>query len=99
MERAVDRIFAAIDRGERIVLYGDYDVDGVTSLALISRVLAAYGSEPATFLPHRVDEGYGLSPDGIARCVELPFFRLGRYRRSAIGVQTGSARTLKSHDC
>src|SRR6478735_8515139 len=70
MAAAVDRILAAIDRREKIVLYGDYDVDGVTSLALFSRVLRAFGADPATFLPHRVDEGYGLSRDGIARCLE-----------------------------
>ena len=70
MERAVDRLLAAIDRSERIVLYGDYDVDGVTSLALLTRLLRAYGAEVATFLPHRVDEGYGLSADGVARCIE-----------------------------
>ncbi len=69
MERAVERILAGIDRRERIVLYGDYDVDGVTSLALTSRVLRAFGAEPATFLPHRMDEGYGLSREGIARCL------------------------------
>jgi single-stranded-DNA-specific exonuclease len=69
MEAAVARIFAAIDRRERIVLYGDYDVDGVTSLALLTRLLRALGAEPACFLPLRADEGYGLSSDGLARCV------------------------------
>lgn len=70
MEAAVTRVLAAIDAGERIALYGDYDVDGVTSLTILTRVLRAYGARPATFLPHRVDEGYGLSADGVARCVE-----------------------------
>jgi single-stranded-DNA-specific exonuclease len=70
MEAAVARLLAAIDRRERIVLYGDYDVDGVTSLTILTRLLRAYGAEVATFLPHRVDEGYGLSADGVARCVE-----------------------------
>ena len=70
MEAAVTRILAALDQRERIVLYGDYDVDGVTSLALLVRVLRAYGAEPACFLPSRADEGYGLSPDGLTRCVE-----------------------------
>ncbi len=70
MERAVDRLLLAIDKGERIVLYGDYDVDGVTSLALFTRVLRAFGARPECFLPLRMDEGYGLSADGIARCVE-----------------------------
>ncbi|MEI8341764.1 MAG: single-stranded-DNA-specific exonuclease RecJ [Verrucomicrobiota bacterium] len=66
---AAERILAAIDRRERIVLYGDYDVDGVTSLALFTRVLRALGADLQTFLPQRKDEGYGLSPEGIARCV------------------------------
>ena len=66
---AVDRIFAAIDRRQRVVLYGDYDVDGVTSLALLTRVLRAYGIAPECFLPLRANEGYGLSADGVARCV------------------------------
>jgi single-stranded-DNA-specific exonuclease len=69
MEAAVARILAAVDRGERIVLYGDYDVDGVTSLALLTRVLRAFGAAPQCFLPLCADEGYGLSPDGVARCV------------------------------
>lgn len=70
MRAAVDRILLAIDRGERIALYGDYDVDGVTSLALFTRVLRAFGVDPQPFLPMRMDEGYGLSPDGVARCVK-----------------------------
>jgi single-stranded-DNA-specific exonuclease len=59
MRAAAERILAAVDRKERIVLYGDYDVDGVTSLALFARVLKAFGAEPRTFLPQRMDEGYG----------------------------------------
>ncbi len=70
MEAAAARVLAAVEKRERIVLYGDYDVDGVTSLALLTRLLRAYGAEVATFLPHRVDEGYGLSADGVARCIE-----------------------------
>ena len=68
MSAAVHRIFAAIDAREPITLYGDYDVDGVSSLALMAEVLAGYGANPACFLPHRMDEGYGLSADGVARC-------------------------------
>jgi len=70
MDAAAARILAAVEKRERIVLYGDYDVDGVTSLTMLTRLLRAYGAEVATFLPHRVDEGYGLSADGVARCVE-----------------------------
>ena len=69
MDLAVRRIFAALDREERIVLYGDYDVDGVTSLTMLARVLRAFGGKPECFLPLRADEGYGLSTDGVARCV------------------------------
>lgn len=68
MQAAVDRILRALDRRERIVLYGDYDVDGVTSLALLHEMLLAYGAAPALFLPSRMEEGYGLSAEGIERC-------------------------------
>ena len=68
MKPAVERILCAIDAGERIVLYGDYDVDGVTSLALLNEMLVAYGASPALFLPLRLEEGYGLSRDGLERC-------------------------------
>jgi single-stranded-DNA-specific exonuclease len=70
MDAAVARVLTAVEKRERIVLYGDYDVDGVTSLTLLTRLLRAYGADVATFLPHRVDEGYGLSADGVARCIE-----------------------------
>src|SRR6476646_1171669 len=68
MRKAVDRILCAITDRQRIVLYGDYDVDGVTSLALLNEMLCAYGAAPALFLPSRMEEGYGLSAEGIERC-------------------------------
>ena len=67
---AVERILAAIRQHERIVIYGDYDVDGVTSSALLVNVLHAAGATVENFLPHRLDEGYGLSAEGLARCCE-----------------------------
>jgi single-stranded-DNA-specific exonuclease len=70
MGEVVERILRAIDGKERVVLFGDYDVDGVTSLAILSEMLRAYGCEPALFLPHRIDEGYGLSAEGVARCLK-----------------------------
>ena len=69
MEPAVARMLQAIDGQERVVLYGDYDVDGVTSLALLREVLAKYGLECQCFLPHRLDEGYGISRVGVERCL------------------------------
>lgn len=70
MAAAVERILHAIARHERIVLFGDYDVDGVTSLALLSEMLCAYHSSPELFLPLRMEEGYGLSPESVDRCCE-----------------------------
>mgnify|MGYP003694258749 CR=1 FL=1 len=61
MDAAVSRVLAALDQHERIVLFGDYDVDGVTSLALLDEMLRAYGGAPELFLPLRIEEGYGLS--------------------------------------
>jgi single-stranded-DNA-specific exonuclease len=70
MEAAVKRIFSALDRHERIVLFGDYDVDGVTSLALLAETLLAYRVTPDLFLPLRMEEGYGLSRESVERCIE-----------------------------
>lgn len=70
MAAAVTRIFQAIDRRERIVLFGDYDVDGVTSLALLSEMLRSYGAAPELFLPLRMEEGYGLSRESVERCCD-----------------------------
>lgn len=69
MAAAVERLNAALRRREKIVLYGDYDVDGVASLALLHGVLSAYGGQVACFLPRRAEEGYGLSEAGLERCV------------------------------
>src|SRR6266704_3579282 len=70
MHAAVSRILAALDRRERIVLFGDYDVDGVTSLALLAETLHAYGAIPDLFLPSRMEEGYGLNHDSVQRCIQ-----------------------------
>lgn len=67
---AVDRIWQALDRGESIVVFGDYDVDGITSTALVTQVLRQLGGKVQYFLPHRMEEGYGLSLDALARCME-----------------------------
>lgn len=71
MPLAADRVWNAIRAGRRIALYGDYDVDGVTSLALLSRVLKVFGADVECFLPLRVEEGYGLSTAGVERCCEM----------------------------
>jgi len=67
MDLAVDRVFEAIDQEQKICIYGDYDVDGITSVALMTRILQAYGAEVASFIPKRGSEGYGLSEMALKR--------------------------------
>ena len=62
---AVARIRAAIRSGEPIVVYGDFDADGVTSTALLVQALTALGAHVSPYIPHRVDEGYGLHNDAL----------------------------------
>ena len=69
IQQAVDRIFQAVDSGEDVCIYGDYDVDGVTSVAVLRAVLGAYGLHPHYFIPIRSQEGYGLSKQGLERCL------------------------------
>ena len=70
MEATIRRMLVAVDSHERIVLYGDYDVDGITSLTLMTRLLRAAGADVRTFLPRRMGEGYGLSAEGVQRCLD-----------------------------
>ena len=65
VRRAVDRIRDALRAGERIVVYGDFDADGVTATALLVQALTALGGEAVPYIPHRVDEGYGLNCDAL----------------------------------
>lgn len=70
MGTAVDRLFQARERDEPLVIFGDYDVDGVTSTALLLEVLGELGWRANYYLPHRMDEGYGLSHDGVENCLK-----------------------------
>ena len=70
MRTAVDRIWRAIDEGERITVYGDYDVDGITSTTLLVRVFKQLGAGVQFFLPERHTEGYGLTLAGFERCMD-----------------------------
>ena len=67
MTAAVDRIVRAVEAGERICCYGDYDVDGVTSTTLLSTFLRAAGADVETYVPHRLVEGYGLNAAAVER--------------------------------
>ncbi len=65
MDVAVERVEKAISSNENILVYGDYDVDGTTSVALVSSYLLSYYPNVATYIPDRYDEGYGVSYKGI----------------------------------
>jgi single-stranded-DNA-specific exonuclease len=70
MERAAARFAQAIRNGERIAVFGDYDVDGAASVALVERYLRAHGRTPATYIPDRLTEGYGPTPEALTSLVE-----------------------------
>src|SRR6266850_2105009 len=70
MAAAVERLFQARDRCEPLVIFGDYDVDGVTSTALLFEVLGRLGWTVNYYLPHRMDEGYGLTREGVENCLK-----------------------------
>lgn len=65
MDKAVNRIETAIENGENILVFGDYDVDGTTAVSLVSSYLKSYYPNVATYIPDRYDEGYGISYKGI----------------------------------
>ena len=66
---AIDRLFLARERNEPVVIFGDYDVDGVTSTAILTEVFTTLGWHCSQYLPHRRDEGYGLSQAGVENCL------------------------------
>src|SRR5690349_7382291 len=70
MAAAIERLFRARERNEPLVIFGDYDVDGVTTTAILVEVLRSLGWQVDFYLPHRLDEGYGLSPDGVENCLK-----------------------------
>jgi single-stranded-DNA-specific exonuclease len=69
MDKAVARLLGAIDRGERILVYGDYDVDGTTGTALLLRALNLLGAQTGYHVPHRFTEGYGIQQAALEKAV------------------------------
>ncbi len=65
MDKAVERIYQAIKGGERICIYGDYDVDGVTSTSILYMFLQEVGADVVYYIPNRLEEGYGLNTSAI----------------------------------
>ena len=70
MDLALPRLYRAINQGERVGIFGDFDVDGVTGAALIAEGLRNLGVSILPYLPHRVDEGHGLSGDALRQLVD-----------------------------
>ena len=67
MDAAVQRLEQAITENQRIVIYGDYDVDGITSTSLVYSVLRDLGASPQFYIPERQSEGYGLNKGALAQ--------------------------------
>jgi len=70
MDKAVERIITAVKESQKIMVHGDYDVDGVTSLSLLYRNLTSIGLNVIPYIPDRFTEGYGLSRQGIEKAKE-----------------------------
>jgi single-stranded-DNA-specific exonuclease len=70
MDIAVQRIIKAINNKEKVTVYGDYDVDGITSIAILNKFLTELGVENTYYLPNRLDEGYGLNQTAINTIAE-----------------------------
>ena len=67
MALAVDRIIKAINNKEKILIYGDYDVDGITSITVVKNFLLERGANVTQYIPNRLNEGYGLNKDAIKK--------------------------------
>ena len=67
MPKAVDRILQAINTHEKTIIYGDYDVDGITSITVLKSFLKDRGLEVGTYIPNRLEEGYGLNNEAIEK--------------------------------
>ena len=73
MDKIVSRVISAIDNKEKIMIYGDYDADGITSTTVLKSFLEERGLEVSTYIPNRLDEGYGLNKEAIKKIYDLGF--------------------------
>lgn len=73
MERAVSRLVQAVDQGQKVLIYGDYDVDGTTSVAMMYLFLANYVHHIEYYIPDRYEEGYGISEKGVRYAADNGF--------------------------
>ena len=82
MKAAIDRLEAAIERKEGILIYGDYDVDGTTAIVILKTAIELCGGAADFHVPHRIREGYGMKDDVIERAAAADI-------RLIISVDTG----------
>lgn len=73
MEKAVERILKAIENQEKVIIYGDYDVDGITSITVLKKFLSERGLETGYYIPNRLKEGYGLNKESIQEIIEQKY--------------------------
>ena len=73
MEKAVERIIKAINNQEKVMIYGDYDVDGITSITVLKKFLNERGLQTGHYIPNRLEEGYGLNENAIRSIAEQKY--------------------------
>ncbi|MCC6679791.1 MAG: single-stranded-DNA-specific exonuclease RecJ [Phycisphaeraceae bacterium] len=93
VEAATRRILQAVADQQHIVVYGDYDVDGVTASAILYHAIKAIGGRVSTYVPHRLDEGYGLNSEAITALAVDPALR------SSTSLRSTSQPLIVSVDC
>lgn len=76
LQKAVERLWASWKNREKVLIYGDYDVDGVTATVILIEVLTALGFDVEFFLPHRLEDGYGLTHEAAQKCLQSTSSRL-----------------------
>lgn len=94
MDRAVDRVKQAVDYGEKILVYGDYDVDGTTAVALVYSYLKSFYPNCDFYIPDRYSEGYGVSETGIVWAEENNFSLIIALD---LGIKSGDMVKLARH--
>jgi len=97
MDVAVARLVRAVQAGERIVVFGDYDVDGATSSALLLRFFRSVGGNIGVYIPDRRKEGYGPNAPALLRLIETVWLLTGPYVNITFENETASDSATLNH--